>query len=82
MEKIYSVRKVNQTLRSGNIHSVDPRTGYKYSLYASCPKDGFNCSLNNYEKKSGESSAVTRAVFVCPICGNQFTPKSREMFLM
>ena len=82
MEKVYSVRAVNKILRSGNIHSTDPKTGYKYSLFASCPKDGFDCSLENYEKKGGESSAVVRAVFVCPICGTRFSPKSREMFLM
>jgi hypothetical protein len=82
MEKVFSVRTINKMLRSGSIHRVDPKTGYKYSIYATCPTDNFDCPLDSYDKKGGESKAVVRALFVCPICGTRFVPKSRDMFLM
>ncbi len=82
MEKVQNSRIINQILKSGKTTYLDPKSGYKYSLFATCPNDGLDCPLNSFERKGGASSCVTRVMFMCPICRNRFDTTPKDMFLM
>ena len=82
MEKVRSIRTINKMLRAGKTTYLDPKNGYKYSLFATCPTDGLDCPLNSFEKKVGASSVVSRITFKCPLCRSRFDATSKEMFLM
>jgi len=82
MEKVRSIRTINKMLRNGKTTYLDPKSAYKYSLFATCPNDESDCPLNSFERKGGASSVVTRVIFQCPLCRNRFDVLPREMFLM
>ena len=81
MRKTKATTKIKQMLHDDKIMLLDPESGYKYILYASCPNDTQDCSVSRYDRTRGRMAEVTRVIFKCPLCGNQFTPEPEEMFL-
>ena len=82
MKKVKDAKKINQILQKGDITYLDPESGYRYSLFASCPNDDHDCSVSSFDKEDGEFTKITRVVFLCPICGNRFDATAEEMFLI
>jgi predicted RNA-binding Zn-ribbon protein involved in translation (DUF1610 family) len=82
MEKVKDIKRIKQILNEGKTTFLDPETGYKYSLCATCQNDGHDCSLNSYERKGGETSSIYKVIFMCPICGNRFDASTENMFLI
>lgn len=81
MEKFKDLKRINQMLDKGEITCLDPESGYRYSLCATCAKDGNECSVASFERNIGEKLKITRVSFQCPICYTKFDAKSEDMFL-
>lgn len=78
MPKRSDLKEIKLALSAGRLSVADPATGYQRSFCARCPKDGNDSSVYRTDK-SGQ--AVTRVVFRCPICGNQFEAAPKDIFL-
>jgi len=78
MGQASQVEQIKQMLSAGRLTIPDPATGYHRALYARCPKDRHDSSVYRIER-SGE--AITRVVFRCPICNEQFDTVPQKMFL-
>ena len=87
MEKIKDTEKIKIMLQNGETIYIDPKNESQYSIYASCPNDGYDCSPSRFERAGlGEGivkiSKITRVVFRCPICDNVFKAQPEDMFLL
>lgn len=71
-------KQIKAALLAGRLAVTDPATGYQRSLHAPCPRDRHECGVYRIER-SGEQ--ITRVVFRCPICGDQFDGNLKTMFL-
>ena len=78
MEKTNDVEKIKQMLSAGHLTIPDPSTGYQRAIYAHCPRDRHDSAIYRIER-SGE--AISRVVFICPICSKHFDTLPEEMFL-
>lgn len=78
MGQASEVEQIKQMLSAGRLTIPDPVTGYHRAFYARCPKDCHDSSVYRIER-SGE--AITRVVFRCPICSEQFDTVPEKMFL-
>jgi hypothetical protein len=81
MKKAKEIAQITQMFGKGDITFLDPVSGYRYSLGAICPNDGFECSVTSFERESSEEPKVTRTTFYCPICGTRFDASAETMFL-
>ena len=81
MKKIKDIDKINRALENGDVTFVDTESGYKYSLYAACPNDSYECSVASFEREGGEVSTIMGVTFYCPICNNRFNALPESMFL-
>jgi hypothetical protein len=81
MKKKTDAVRITQILRKGDITFLDPVSGYRYSLGAACPNDGFECSVTSFERESSEEPKVVRTTFYCPICGMRFDASPETMVL-
>jgi len=77
MEAKKSPSLVNKMFASGEVTFIDPKTRYRYSLVALCPKDGNYSYVERFDKSTKGLISVT---FACPVCLTQFkVPKSQIM---
>ncbi len=70
------LEQIKQALSAGRLSIPDLATGYHRSFYACCPADGYESPVYRVDK-SGE--AITRVVFRCPICSEQFDAVPEKM---
>jgi hypothetical protein len=78
MAKRSDLEIIKQMLSSGRLTIPEPDTGFHRTIYSKCPKDRHECSVHRIDR-SGE--AITRVVFRCPICTEQFIAGPEKMFL-
>jgi hypothetical protein len=72
MIKIKNPNRIKRTLEIGEITCRDTESGYKYSLWAFCPNDHYECSVASFERATAEESKIKRVTFYCPICSSRF----------
>ena len=86
MEKVKDTERIKQMLQNGESVYTDPENEYKYSLFASCPNDGFECPAKRFEREGMDmvvkTSKITKVVFQCPICGKIFYAEPEDIYLM
>jgi hypothetical protein len=78
MEPVKNANKVKKMFDMGQPFLVDSQSGYKYSMVARCPKDSSYASVAQIEK---EGQALTRVVFQCSSCFNQFEAKQDDIYV-
>lgn len=78
MAKKSALKRIEEMLSKGQLSIPDPETGFHHSIYASCPKCGDQSSVNRIER-SGLS--ITRVIFRCSICCEDFDAEVDSMFL-
>ena len=78
MKPVKDTKKVKKMFAQGQSFVVDEQSGYKYSMVAFCPKDGSFASVAQKEK-SGQS--LSRVVFQCSSCSNEFEVSQDEIFI-
>lgn len=71
-------KKIKDMLLKGQLVTSDPQTGFQHSLYAGCPECGYACSVSRIERSGAE---ITRVVFRCTICCEDFDATIEKMFL-
>lgn len=70
---------VNKMFGTGEVSLLDPKSGYRYSLVAYCPKDGDYSYVDRFEKAGKSLKTVT---FKCPTCSTTFeVPKTKIMVI-
>ncbi len=74
------VEQIRHMLSLGHLFIADPDTGYHRSPYARCPNDGSDSSVTHVDR-SGLAKSITRVVFHCPVCSQQFDAGPEDMFL-
>ena len=74
------VEQIRHMLSLGHLFVADPVTGYHHSPYARCPNDGSDSSVTHVDR-SGWAKSITRVVFHCPVCSQQFDAGPKDMFL-
>jgi len=72
------LQRIQEMLSRGQLSISDPATGFHHALYAHCPKHGHD-SLVHRTERSG--IAITRVVFRCPICSEDFDASMKSMLL-
>jgi len=75
MEPAKDVKKVKKMFAMGQPFLVDSQSGYRYSMVAHCPRDSSYASVAQIEK---EGQALTKVVFQCSSCYNQFEAKQDD----
>jgi len=78
MEPVKDDKRVKRMFAQGQPFLVDPQSGYKYSMVARCPKDGSYAAVVQIEK-TGKS--LSRVIFQCTSCFNQFEVKQDEIYV-
>jgi len=78
MEPAKDVQKVKRMFAMGQPFLVDSQSGYKYSMVACCPRDSSYASVAQIEK---EGQALTKVVFQCSSCFNQFEAKQDDIYV-
>ena len=78
MEPVRDIDKVKRMFSEGQTTITDRASGYRYSMVACCPKDGSLASVARTEK-SGE--ALSRVIFQCTSCFNQFEASQEEIYI-
>ena len=78
MEPVKDIAKVKKMFSMGQTFITDPSSGYKYSMVACCPKDGSLASVARVEK-SGQQ--LSRVVFQCTSCFNQFEARQEDIYV-
>ena len=78
MKPVKDAQKVNKMYAHGQPSLVDPQSGYKYSMSARCPKDGTFCSVAQVTR---EGQALSKVVFHCSSCFNQFEVKPDDIYV-
>jgi hypothetical protein len=78
MEPVKDAQKVGKMFAQGQPFLIDPQSGYKYTMLASCPKDGAYCSVEQVER---EGQSLSKVVFHCSSCFNEFEAKKNEIFV-
>ncbi len=76
MEPVRDAEKVKRMFLQGQATIVDPESGYNYSMVARCPKDGSYASVAQIEKTG---QPLSRVIFQCSSCFNQFEVKEEEI---
>ena len=69
--------KIKLALSSGRLSEPDA-TGMQHFIYAQCPTDGQDSPIYRTEKRG---NAITKAIFRCPSCGEEFSKPPEEMSL-
>lgn len=69
--------RIKQALAVGRL-SIPDATGMQHFIYAHCPGDGQDSPVYRTEKKG---DAISKPIFRCPNCGQQFETSAEEMFL-
>lgn len=78
MAKKIALKRIQEMLSRGQLSIPDPETGFHHSVYASCPKCGDQSSANRVDRSG---LAITRVVFRCTICCEDFVADVDSMFL-
>ena len=78
MEPTKDLKKVKKMFAIGQPFLVDSQSGYKYSMIARCPRDSSYASVAQIEK---EGQTLTRVVFQCSSCFNQFETKQDDIYV-
>jgi hypothetical protein len=78
MEPARDLQRIERMFASGQPFLVDAQSGYRYSMVACCPQDGSYSSVAQIEK---QGQALSRVVFQCPVCFNQFEAKREEIYV-
>jgi hypothetical protein len=78
MAKKGELRRIKEMLSRGQLSIPDPATGFHHSLYACCSKRGHESPVHRIERSG---TAITRVVFRCPICSEDFDAGVDSMFL-
>ncbi len=78
MAKESELHRIKEMLSRGQLSIPDPVTGFHRSLYARCPKRRHGSPVHRTERSG---IAITRVVFRCPICGEDFDAGVDRMFL-
>ncbi len=76
MEPVKDAERVRRMFAQGQPFLVDRQSGYKYSMVARCPKDGSYASVAQIEKTG---QPLSRVIFQCSSCFNQFEVKQEEI---
>ncbi len=78
MEPVKDAERVKRMFAMGQPSLVDSLSGYKYSMVARCPRDSSYASVAQIEK---EGQALTKVVFQCSACFNQFEAKQEDIYV-
>jgi hypothetical protein len=78
MEPIKDIEKVKRMFLLGHSELIDSQTGYKYSMVASCPKDGNYSSVLRIER-SGQS--LSKVIFRCASCFTEFEADQNDIYI-
>jgi hypothetical protein len=78
MEPEKDTEKVKRMFLQGEPELVDAQTGYKYSMVASCPKDGNYTSVARTERVG---QTLSRVIFQCSLCSTQFEVSQDEIYI-
>lgn len=78
MKPVKSIARVRKMFDQGQPFLIDPQSGYKYSMTARCPKDGSYASVAQIEK---EGQTLSRVVFQCSSCFNQFEANQEDIYV-
>ena len=85
MEKLKDVEKIKQMMEEGATECSDPGVSHRYSYYANCPNDNYECSAASYEREGmdyiSKMGKITKVIFRCPVCDNVFSVEPEDMFL-
>lgn len=69
---------IKQALSAGRLTVPDKTTGYHRSIYACCPSEGYESPVHRIERAG---NSISRVIFRCPICSNQFDAAPKNMLL-
>lgn len=78
MAKKGDTQRIEEMLRRGQLSITDLTTGFRHSIYAHCRKCGLDSPVHRIERSG---VAITRAVFRCPACAEDFDTDVSNMFL-
>lgn len=78
MAKKGELRRIREMLSRGQLSIPDPATGFHHSLYARCPEHGHHSLVHRIDRSG---IAITRVVFRCPICNEDFDAGADRMLL-
>lgn len=78
MAKKGDLKRIKDMLASGKLNVPDPATGFHYSLYAHCPYCRNESSVYRIERSG---VPITRVVFRCSLCCEEFDAAANKMFL-
>ncbi len=78
MKPVKDREKVTSMFAQGQTDLVDPKTGYRYSMVARCPKDGSDASVARIEKERG---SLSRVIFECTSCSAQFEAGQDDIYV-
>jgi len=79
MNAVKDSKRVDQMFAMGTTTMVDPETKYRYSMIASCPKDGGDAHIARIERYG---SSLSRVVFQCDSCFYQFEPSKDKIMVI
>jgi hypothetical protein len=78
MEPIKDPQKIKKMFVQGQTNIIDTQSGYKYTMTALCPKDSYYSPVILIERSD---QSLSRVVFQCPICSNQFEVIQDEIYI-
>ena len=78
MEAMKDQARVKKMFAAGEITMRDPKSGYRYSLAAICPKDGSISYVKLFDK-SGQ--ALSRVIFECSTCFDHFEARTKDIMV-
>ena len=70
---------VDRMFAQGQPSLTDPASGYRYSLTARCPKDGYYSPVGQVEREHQE---LSRVVFTCPSCFWSFEAPREQLYIV
>jgi hypothetical protein len=78
MEPIKDAEKVKRMFNQGLTSLVDPKTGYKYSMVARCPK---NCDFVSVARIERAGQSLSKVTFRCTSCFTEFEAGQEDIYL-
>ncbi len=78
MKPVKDLHKINRMFEQGQITIIDSETGYRFTITAKCPKDGYFASIFKIERRE---QALSNIIFECPICFHQFEANRDELYI-
>jgi hypothetical protein len=78
MKPVKDSEKVARMFAQGQIDLKDNQSGYKYTMTASCPKDGNFAFVSRVEKVA---NSLSKVIFQCTSCSIEFEVNQNDIYV-